>query len=75
MILFKLALSPRNMVINLKLKMMVNLNGFYRPIAKFEIPIHNKNNIGEGFSRIPASKLYQENDNIKRLYQLVNRNP
>lgn len=37
-----------------------------RVIAKFEIPI-DKSFWGSGFGRIPKSKLYQENDPIKRL--------
>ena len=38
-----------------------------RLIAKFEIPKYDKNFWGPGFSRIPRKKLYQDNDEIKRL--------
>jgi hypothetical protein len=38
-----------------------------RLIAKFEIPIKNKNFWGEGFDRIPSNKLYQASDKIKQL--------
>jgi hypothetical protein len=45
-----------------------------RMIAKFEIPIE-KSFWGSGFGRIPASKLYQEKDPIKRICdQLKNNN-
>lgn len=37
-----------------------------RLIAKFEIPIH-KNFWGVGFNQIPREKLYQDNDQIKRI--------
>jgi len=42
-----------------------------RLIAKFEIPMKNKNFWGVGFDRIPSAKLYQENDEIKRICELL----
>jgi hypothetical protein len=42
-----------------------------RLIAKFEIPMHNKNFWGVGFDRIPSYKLYQENDEIKRICEVL----
>jgi len=38
-----------------------------RLIAKFEIPMNNNDFWGKGFSRIPSDKLYQDNDEIKRI--------
>jgi hypothetical protein len=38
-----------------------------RLIAKFEIPMNYKNFWGHGFSMIPREKLYQDNDEIKRI--------
>lgn len=44
-----------------------------RLIAKFEIPMHNKNFWGRGFSRIPREKLYQNNDEIKRICETLKK--
>jgi hypothetical protein len=38
-----------------------------RLIAKFEIPIKTGNFWGDGFDRIPSAKLYQDNDEIKKI--------
>jgi hypothetical protein len=46
-----------------------------RLIAKFEIPMKNNNFWGVGFDRIPSEKLYQGNDEIKRICEsLKNEN-
>lgn len=46
-----------------------------RLIAKFQIPITNENFWGVGFDRIPSEKLYQDNDEIKRICEsLKNKN-
>ena len=42
-----------------------------RLIAKFEIPMKNKNFWGVGFNRIPSEKLYQDNDEIKRICEVL----
>jgi hypothetical protein len=44
-----------------------------RLIAKFEIPMNNKNFWGRGFSRIPRVKLYQNNDEIKRICETLKK--
>jgi hypothetical protein len=44
-----------------------------RLIAKFEIPMYNKNFWGRGFSRIPSQKLYQDNDEIKRICETLKK--
>ncbi len=43
-----------------------------RLIAKFQIPIE-KSFWGEGFSRIPIEKLYQNNDEIKRICETLKK--
>jgi hypothetical protein len=42
-----------------------------RLIAKFEIPMKNKAFWGVGFDRIPSEKLYQDNDEIKRICEVL----
>ncbi len=42
-----------------------------RLIAKFEIPMKNKDFWGVGFDRIPSEKLYQDNDEIKRICEVL----
>jgi hypothetical protein len=38
-----------------------------RLVAKFEIPMHSKDFWGTGFNRIPREKLYQDNDQVKKM--------
>lgn len=44
-----------------------------RLIAKFEIPLNNNFFWGKGFSRIPREKLYQDNDEIKRICETLKK--
>ena len=44
-----------------------------RLIAKFEIPMHSNNFWGVGFTRIPSEKLYQNNDEIKRICEILKK--